>query len=54
MGMVVDDEEAVSEAMLGGDNNGTPEAIGEAEERTRGFRASGCVSWCSSGFVEQA
>jgi hypothetical protein len=54
MGMVVDNEEALAEAMLGGDNNGTPEVRGEVEERTRGFRASGCVSWCSSVFVEQA
>jgi hypothetical protein len=32
--MVVDDEQAVAEAMWGGDTNGTPEVRGEVEERT--------------------
>jgi hypothetical protein len=54
MGMVVDDEQAVAEAMCGGDINWTPEVNGEVEESTGGFRASGCVAWRSSGFVEQA
>jgi hypothetical protein len=34
MGMVVDDEQAVAEAMWGGDSDGTPKGGGEVEERT--------------------
>jgi hypothetical protein len=35
MGMVVDDEHAVAEAIMwGGDINRTPEVRGEVEERT--------------------
>jgi hypothetical protein len=34
MGMVVDDEQSVAEAMWGGDNDGTQEVRGEVEERT--------------------
>jgi isochorismate hydrolase len=52
--MVVDDEPAIVEAMWGGDINRTPKFRGEVEERTGGFRASGCVAWRISGFVEQA
>jgi hypothetical protein len=34
MGMVVDDEQAVAEAMWGGDINGTLEVRREVEDRT--------------------
>jgi hypothetical protein len=34
MGMVVDDEQTIAEAMWGGDSDGTPEVRGEVQERT--------------------
>jgi hypothetical protein len=54
MGMVVDDEKAIAEAMWGGDMKWTKEVREHVEKRTGGFRASGGVAWCNSGFVEQA
>jgi hypothetical protein len=54
MGMVVDDERALAEAMWGGDINMTPKARGHVEKGAGWFRASGCVAWCKSGLVEQA
>jgi hypothetical protein len=54
MGVVVDDEQAVAEAMWGGDINWTLKVIGHVEKRTGGFRASGSVAWCNSGLVQQA
>jgi hypothetical protein len=53
MGVVVDDEEAVAEAMWGVDINWTLEVKGQVEKGTGGFRANGCVAWCRSGLVEQ-
>jgi hypothetical protein len=54
MGMVVDDEQAIVEAMRGEDINWTREVRGQVDMGTGGFRASGSVAWCSSGLVEQA
>jgi hypothetical protein len=54
MGMAVDDEQAVAEAMWGGDIDWTPKVKEQVEKRTGGFRASSGVAWCSSGFVEHA
>jgi hypothetical protein len=53
MGMVVDDEQELAEAMWGGDINMTPKVRGHVEG-TGWFRASGGVAWCNNGLVEQA
>jgi hypothetical protein len=54
MGMVVDDEQAVAEAMWGGDTNKNPKVRGHVEKGTGGFRASSNVAWCNTGLLEQA
>jgi hypothetical protein len=51
MGVVVDDEQPVAEAMRGGDMDWSPEVKGQVEERTGRFRASGGVARCICGFV---
>ena len=53
MGMVVDDEQAVAEAMWGGDSNKNLKVRGHVEKGTGWFRASSGVAWCNSGLVEQ-
>jgi hypothetical protein len=54
MGMVVDDEQIVAEAMWGGDTNPTSKVRGHVEKGTGGFCASNSVAWCSNDLVEQA
>jgi hypothetical protein len=54
MGVVVDDEHAIAEAMRKGSINMTQEVRGHVEKGTGGFRASGSVAWCNNGLVEQA
>jgi hypothetical protein len=54
MCVVVDDEQALAEAMRGGDIHWTPLVRGLVEKGTGWFRASGSVAWCNSGLVEQA
>jgi hypothetical protein len=49
--VVVDDEQAIAEAMWGGDSDWSPEVSGQIEEGARWFRASGGVARCSCGFV---
>ena len=52
VGVVVDDEQALAEAMWGGDIDRAPEVSGQVEEGVGWLRASGCVAWCSCGFVK--
>jgi hypothetical protein len=52
--MVVDDEQALAEAMWGGDINLTPKVKGHVQEGTEWFRASSGVAGCRCGLVEQA
>jgi hypothetical protein len=54
MGMMVNDEQAVAEAMWGGDTNMTPNVSGHVEKGTGWFRASGGAAWCTSDLVEHA
>jgi hypothetical protein len=54
MGVVVNDEQAVAEAMWGGDIDRSPEVGGHVEEGTGGFRAGNSVARCSCGFMLQA
>jgi hypothetical protein len=51
VGVVVDDEQAIAEAMWEGDNDWSPAVSGHVEEGTGWFRASGGVARCSCGFV---
>jgi hypothetical protein len=51
MGVVVNDEQSVAEAMWGGDVDMSPEVRGQVEEGTGGFRAGNGVARCSCGFV---
>jgi hypothetical protein len=48
---VVDDEQAVAEAMWGGDIVWSLDISGHVEEGAKWFRASGGVARCSCGFV---
>jgi hypothetical protein len=52
VGVVVDDEQAVAEAMWEGDIDMSPKISGQAEERAEWLRASGCFARCNCGFVE--
>jgi hypothetical protein len=54
MGVLVDDEQAIAEAMLGGDIRQTPQVKRHVEKGTGEFRESGSGAWCNSGLVEQA
>jgi hypothetical protein len=54
MCVVVDDEQAVAEAMWRGDIHWTPKVKRQIEKGEGWFRASCSVAWCSSGLVEQA
>jgi hypothetical protein len=54
VGLVVDDEQALAEAMWGGHIDRSPEISGQLKEGAGWLRASGCVAWCSCGFVELA
>jgi hypothetical protein len=51
MGVVVNDEQAVAEAMWGGDVERSPEVRGRVEEGTGRFRACIGVARCNCGFV---
>ena len=51
MGVVVNDEQAIEEAMWGGDVDRSPQVRGEVEEGTRRFRACTGVARCSCGLV---
>jgi hypothetical protein len=51
VGVVVDDEQAVAEAMWGGDIDKSLEISGQVEEGAGWFRASGGVARSSCGFV---
>jgi hypothetical protein len=52
MGVVVNDEQqAIAEAMWGGDVDWSPEVRGHVEEGTGRFRAGSGVVRCSCGFV---
>jgi hypothetical protein len=51
MGVVVNDEQVVAEAMWGGDVDKSPEVRGHVEEGTGRIRAGNGVAWCSRGFV---
>jgi hypothetical protein len=51
MSVVVNNEQAVVEAMWGGDVDKSPEVIGQIEEGTGKFRAGSGAAWCSRGFV---
>jgi hypothetical protein len=51
MGVVVNDEQAVAEAMRGGDVDWSPIVRGKAEEGVGRFCESKGVAWCSCGFV---
>jgi hypothetical protein len=52
--MVANNEQAIAEAMWGGDMNMTPKVRGHVEKGTGWFRASTSVAWWSSGLVERA
>jgi hypothetical protein len=54
MGMVVDDEQAIAEAMWGGHINWTPKVRGQVDKGTGGFCTCNNVTWCNNGLVEQA
>jgi hypothetical protein len=51
VGMVVDDKQAIAEAMWGGDVDRSPVVSEHVEEGAGWFRASGGVARCSCGFV---
>ena len=51
VGVVVDDEQGVAEAMCGGDIDRSPEISGQVEEGAGWFRSSGGVTRCNCGFV---
>jgi hypothetical protein len=51
MGVVVNDEQAIAEAMCGGDVDWSPQVKEHVEEGTGRFRAGSGVSRCSCGFV---
>jgi hypothetical protein len=51
VGVVVDDEQAVAEAMWGGDIDWSSEVSGQVEEGAGWFCASGGVARCRCGFV---
>jgi hypothetical protein len=51
MGVVVNDKQAVAEAMWRGDIDWSPEVRGHVEEGTGRFRAGSGVAQCKCGFV---
>jgi hypothetical protein len=51
MGVVVNDEQSLAEAMWGEDVDWSPEVRGHVEERAGRFCADNGVAWCSRGIV---
>jgi hypothetical protein len=54
MCVVVDDDQAVTEATWGGDIQWTPKVRGHVEKGTGWLSARSSVALCKSGLVEQA
>jgi hypothetical protein len=52
--VVVDDEQAITQSMRGGDIDWTPKVKGHVQKGTGWFRASSGVPGCNSDLVEQA